>query len=137
MFVTFRNKRMMTAMTFAVAFIATTLVGSVVVEADTAKTVKVNYHNGSSKVPIQVFLYDEVAKLTVVKYNEITPSGSGSAQVTVKYDGKEGNVDITYRVYVKNAKGVFDGEPHCKAIKTSAASASESTELVYEKLSKC
>jgi hypothetical protein len=134
MFATVRNKRMITGLAFAGAFVAATLVGSGLVAADTAKTVRVNYHNGSSKVPIQVFLYDEVAKLTVVKYNEITPSGSGSADVTVKYDG---NVDITYRVYVKNAKGVFDGEPHCKSIKTSAASASKITELVYEKLSKC
>jgi hypothetical protein len=134
MFITLRNKRAMTAMTFAGAFVAATLVGSGLVAADPAKTVKVNYRNGSSKVPIQVFLYDEVAKLTVVKYNEITPNGSGSADVTVKYDG---NVDITYRVYVKNAKGVFDGEPHCMPIKTSASSASKTTGLVYEKLSKC
>ena len=139
MFITLRNKRTITAMTFAGAFVAATLVGSGLVAAETAKpadtpkTVKANYHNGS-KVPIQVFLYDEVAKLTVVKYNEVTPNGSGSADVTVKYDG---NVDMTYRVYVKNAKGVFDGQPHCKAIKTSAASASKITELVYEKLSKC
>ena len=134
MFITPRNKRTITAMTFAGAFVAATFVGSGLVAADTAKTVKVNYHNGSSKGPIQVFLYDEVAKLTVVKYNEITAGGSGSADVTVKYDG---NVDITYRVYVKNAKGVFDGEPHCKSIKTSAASASTATELSYERLSKC
>ena len=134
MFVTIRNERMMMAMTFAGAFVAATLVGSGLVAADTAKTVKVNYHNGSSTVPIQVFLYDEVAKLTVVKYNEITPGGSGSAQVTVKHDD---NVDMTYKVYVKNAKGVFDGVPHCKPVKTSAGSASKTTELVYEKLSKC
>ena len=133
MSVTLRNKRMITAMTFAGAFVAATLVGSGLVAAETAKTVKANYHNGS-KVPIQVFLYDEVAKLTVVKYNEVTPGGSGSAQVTVKFDG---NVDITYRVNVKDAKGVFGGETHCKSIKTSAASASETTELVFEKLSKC
>jgi phosphatidylserine decarboxylase len=133
MFVTVRNKRTMMAMKFAGGFVATTLVGSGLVAADPAKTVPVNYHNGSS-VPIQVFLYDEVQKLTVVKYNEITSGGSGSAHVAVKYDG---NVDLTYRVYVKNAKGVFDGEPHCKAIKTSAGSASTTTELAYEKLSKC
>ncbi len=139
MFVILRNKRTITAMTFAGALVAATLVGSGLVAAETAKpvdtpkTVKVNYHNGS-KVPIQVFLYDEVAKLTVVKYNEVTPSGSGSAQVTVKYDG---NVDVTYRVNVKDAKGVFGGETHCKSIKTSAASASETTELAFEKLSKC
>jgi phosphatidylserine decarboxylase len=126
-------KRLITAMTFGVAFVAATLVGSGLVAADTAKTVKVNYHNGS-KVPIQVFLYDEVAKLTVVKYNEITPGGSGSTDVTVKYDG---NVDIKYTVYVKNAQGVFDGEHHCKSIKTSAGSASATTELVFEQLSKC
>lgn len=134
MFIKRQNKRMITAMIFAGPFVAATLVGSGLVAADTAKTVKVNYRNGSSKIPIQVFLYDEVAKLTVVKYNEISPNGSGTADVTVKYDG---NVDMTYRVYVKNAKGVFDGEPHCKSIKTSAASASATTELVYEKLSKC
>jgi hypothetical protein len=134
MFITLRNKRTITAMTFAGAFVAATVVGSGQAAADPAKTVKVNYRNGSSTIPIQVFLYDEVAKLTVVKYNEITPGGSGTADVTVKYDG---SVDMTYRVYVKNAKGVFDGQPHCKAIKTSAASASKITELVYEKLSKC
>src|ERR1700742_1544988 len=106
MIITLRNTRMLTARTFAGAFVAATLVGSSLVAADTAKTVKVNYRNGSS-VPIQVFLYDEVAKTTVVKYNEITSGGSGSTQVTVKYDG---NVDLTYRVRVKNAKGVFDGE---------------------------
>jgi hypothetical protein len=134
MFITLRNKPAITAMMFAGAFVAATLAGSGLVAADPAKTVKVNYHNGSSTVPIQVFLYDEVAKLTVVKYNEVTPNGSGSADVTVKYDG---NVDMTYRVYVKNAKGVFDGVPHCKPVKTSAGSASKTTELVYEKLSKC
>jgi len=133
MFATPRTKRMMTAMTFAGAFVAATLVGAGLVAADPAKTVKVNYHNGS-KVPIQVFLYDEVAKLTVVKYNEVTPGGSGSAQVTVKYDG---NVDITYRAYVKNDKGVFDGAPRCRSIKTSAASASATTELAFDQLSKC
>jgi hypothetical protein len=132
MILTFRNKRMLTA-TFAGAFVAATLAGSGLVAADTAKTAKVNYRNGS-KVPIQVFLYDEVGKLTVVQYNEVTPGGSGSAQVTVKYDG---NVDLTYRVLVKNAKGVFDGEQHCRPVKTSAESASSTTELVYEKLSKC
>lgn len=131
MFVTW-NKRTITAMTFAGAFVAATLAGSGLVAADTAKTVKVNYHNGS-KVPIQVFLYDEVGKVTVVKYNEITPGGSGSAQVTVKYDG---NVDLTYTVYTKNDKGVFEIK-RCKAIKTSASSASATTELVFEKLSGC
>jgi len=133
MFVSLQNKRMLTATTFAGAFVAASLVGSSLVAADTAKTAKVNYHNGSA-VPIQVFLYDEVGKLTVVKYNELTPGGSGSAQVAVKYDG---NVDLTYRVLVKNAKGVFDGEQHCKPVKTSAESASATTELVYAKLSKC
>lgn len=131
MFVTW-NKRTITAMTFAGTFVAATLVGSGLVAADTAKTVKVNYHNGS-KVPIQVFLYDEVGKVTVVKYNEITPGGSGSAQVTVKYDG---NVDLTYTVYGKNDKGVFEIK-RCKAIKTSASSASATTELVFDKLSAC
>jgi hypothetical protein len=133
MFVTVWNKRTITAMTFVGAFLAANLVGSGLVEAETAKTAKVNYRNGS-KVPIQVFLYDEVGKQTVVKYNEITPGGSGSAEVTVNYDG---NVDMTYRVLVKNAKGVFDGDQHCKPIKTSAGSASATTELVFEKLSKC
>jgi hypothetical protein len=133
MFVTLKNKRLLTATTFAGAFVATTLVVSGHVAADTAKTAKVNYRNGSA-VPIQVFLYDEVGKLTVVKYNELTPGGSGSAQVAVKYDG---NVDLTYRVLVKNAKGVFDGEQHCKPVKTSADSASTTTELVYARLSKC
>jgi hypothetical protein len=133
MFVTLQNKRMLTAMTFAGAFVVATLTGSGLVAADTAKSAKVNYRNGS-KVAIQVFLYDEVGKLTVVQYNEVTPGGSGSSQVAVKYDG---NVDLTYRVLVKNAKGVFDGEQHCKPIKTSAESASATTELVYEKLSKC
>ena len=133
MLVTPLNNRMITAMKFIGAFVAATLVGSGLVAADTAKTVKVNYHNGS-KVPIQVFLYDEVAKQTVVQYNEITSGGSGSADATVKYDG---NVDIKYTVYVKNAKGVFDGEHHCKSIKTSAGSASATTELVFEQLSKC
>ena len=133
MYVTRQSKRMLTAITFAGAFVAANLVGSGLVAADTAKTAKVNYRNGS-KVAIQVFLYDEVGKLTVVKYNEVTPGGSGSAEVAVKYDG---NVDLTYRVLVKNAKGVFDGEQHCKPVKTSAGSASATTELVYENLSKC
>ena len=133
MIVTLQSRRKLTAMTFAGAFAVATLVGSGLVAADTAKTVKVNYRNGS-KVAIQVFLYDEVGKLTVVKYNEVTPGGSGSAQVAVKYDG---NVDLTYRVLVKNAKGVFDGEEHCKPVKTNAESASSTTELAYEKLSKC
>ena len=129
---TLRNERVITAMMFAGTFVAATLVGSGLVAADTAKTAKVNYRNGS-KVPIQVFLYDEVGRQTVVKYNEITPGGSGSAEVKVK----DGNVDITYRVLVKNAKGVFDGDQHCKPVKTSAGSASATTELVFETLSKC
>jgi hypothetical protein len=133
MFVPLKSTRMFAAMVLAGAFAAATLAGSGLVAADTAKTVKVNYRNGS-KVPIQVFLYDEVGKLTVVQYNEVTPGGSGSAQVAVKYDG---NVDLTYRVLVKNAKGVFDGEQHCRPVKTSAETASTTTELVYEKLSKC
>jgi hypothetical protein len=133
MFVPLKSTRMFAAMVLAGAFVAATLAGSGLVAADTAKTVKVNYRNGS-KVPIQVFLYDEVGKLTVVQYNEVTPGGSGSAQVAVKYDG---NVDLTYRVLVKNAKGVFDGEQHCRPVKTSAETASTTTELVYEKLSKC
>jgi hypothetical protein len=133
MFVTLKSRRMFAALMFPGAFAAATLVGSGLVAADTAKTVKVSYRNGS-KVPIQVFLYDEVGKLTVVQYNEVTPGGSGSAQVAVKYDG---NVDLTYRVLVKNAKGVFDGEQHCKPVKTSAETASATTELAYEKLSKC
>jgi len=132
MFVTFRNKHMITAMTFAGVFAVATLAGSGLVAADPAKTVKVNYRNGSS-VPIQVFLYDEVGKLTVVKYNEITPGGSGSAPVTVKYDG---NVDLTYTVYTKNDKGAWE-KKRCKAVKTSAESASATTELVFDKLSSC
>jgi hypothetical protein len=118
--------------TFAGAFVAATLVGAGLVAADTAKTVKVSYHNGSS-IPIQVFLYDEVGKVTVVKYNEITPGGSGSAQVAVKYDG---NVDLTYTVYAKNDKGAWE-KKRCRAVKTSADSASAVTELVFDKLSSC
>lgn len=133
MYVVPKIGRTFAAIMFSGTFAVATLVGSGLVAADTAKTVKVSYRNGS-KVPIQVFLYDEVGKLTVVKYNEVTPGGSGSAQVAVKYDG---NVDLTYRVLVKNAKGVFDGDEHCRPVKTSAETASASTELVYEKLSKC
>ncbi len=132
MFVTRRDRGTIAAMTFAGAVVAATLAGSGLVAADTAKTVKVNYRNGSS-VPIQVFLYDQVGKTTVVKYNEVTPGGSGSAQVTVKYDG---NVDLTYTVYTKNDKGSWE-KKRCRDVRTSAETASATTELVFDKLGSC
>jgi hypothetical protein len=131
MFATPRNKRMMTAMTFAGAFVTAQLVGAGLVSAQAPKSVKLNYRNGS-KVEIQVYTVDNVLKKTVEKKNQITPGGSDSSQAMVD---KDGNIDVVFSVVGKNDKGV--SEYHCKSLKTSASSASSTTTLEFEKLSKC
>jgi hypothetical protein len=131
MFATPRNKRVMTATTFAGTVVAATLFGAGLVTAQPAKVVKLNYSNGS-KVEIQVYTVDHVSKQTVEKKNLITPGGSDSSQAVVD---KDGNIDILFSIVGKNDTGV--SEYHCKAVKTSAASASATVRLEFEKLGKC
>jgi hypothetical protein len=126
-----RNKRVMTATTFAGTLCAATVFAAGLVTAQPAKTVKLNYSNGS-KVEIQVYTVDRVSKQTVEKKNMITPGGSDSSQAVVD---KDGNIDILFSIVGKNDQGV--SEYHCKAVKTSAASASATVKLEFEKLGKC